>query len=444
MNRALPLAIAITMLISSAAPAMAAEPGPATAVGIKPGDVITKANAAKVADLVSPGNYVLVRPGREMKIVPTKDYNWPAPFLGSTEQHSPQVRLGPDGELTNYLAGLPFPMLDANDPRIAQKVMWNFQFGPAYTDDLDSEDTEVQNFAPGHPGNPFAVYPIGHLAVYRNLGREEVAPAPTDYDGDTGIMERMALGPIIVPIEPPFWQTPWTYMVRYRYSSPKRSDLVWSDVSSMSRWYGEFPGMGPSSYLLGNAFFGNLDLNSLFGFAGRFQDFDFKFLGEKEILAVVHAKSLPAKSCEADGGRTICPEDWELRHVYVIEADARRPGRFADIPAVAKRILYIDSQGWFITASDQYDHDGKLWKTLAIFNTVRDREYPDSKAAVYSFDRLFQTALVDEDVQSGYSTIFFTPSPERPQHDTWFINQGVISQRWIVPHRFMTHREYFY
>ena len=45
-------------------------------------------------------------------------------------------------------------------------------------------------------------------------------------------------------------------------------------------------------------------------------------------------------------------EDWELRHVYVVEADARRPGRFADIPAIAKRILYIDSQGWFITASD--------------------------------------------------------------------------------------------
>ena len=444
MNRALPLTIAIAMLIYGAAPAMAAELKPATAVGIEPGDVVTKANADRVADLVSPGNYVLVRQGMEMKIVPTKDYNWPAPFLSSTEQYSPQVRLGPDGELTNYLAGLPFPMLDANDPRIAQKVMWNFQFGPAYTDDLDSQDAEIQNFAPGHPGNPFAVYPIGHLAVYRNLGREEVAPAPTDYDGDTGIMERMALGPIIVPIEPPFWQTPWTYMVRYRYSSPKRSDLIWSDVSSMSRWYGEFPGVGPSSYLLGNAFFGNLDLDSLFGFAGRFQDFDFKFLGEKEMLAVVHAKSLPAKSCAADGGRTICPEDWELRHVYVIEADARKPARFADIPAIAKRILYIDSQGWFITASDQYDHDGKLWKTLAIFNTVRDREYPESKAAVYSFDRLFQTALVDEDVQSGYSTIFFTPSPERPQHDTWFINQGIISQRWIVPHRFMTHREYFY
>ncbi len=444
MNRALLLTIAITALIVGVKPAFAAELKQVPAAQqVKPGDHITKENASKISDLVSPGNYVLVRQGMEMNIVPAKDYNWPAPFWSSTEQYSPQVKLGPNGELTNYLAGLPFPMIDTNDPNIAQKIMWNFQFGPAYSDDLDSQDAEIQNFAPGHPGDPFAVYPIGHIAVYRNLGREEVAPAPTDYDGDTGIMERLAVGPIMVPIEPPFWQNPWTYFVRYRYSNPDRSDLVWSGMS-LSRWLGEFRGMGNSSYLLGNSFFGNLDLDSLFGFAGKFQDFSFKFLGERDMLAVVHAKSLPAKSCATDGGRTICPEDWEMRHVYVIEADARRPATFADVPAIAKRILYIDSQGWFITASDQYDHYDRLWKTLAIFNTVRDREYPNSKAAVYSFDRLFQTALVDEDVQSGYSTILFTPSPDRPQHDTWFVNQGVISERWIVPQRFTTHREYFY
>jgi len=431
MNRALAITIAIISL--GLAPAAGAQ--------VKPGDVITKANAAKVAKLVSPGNYVLVRQGMEMNIVAARDYNWPAPFWSSTEQYSPQVRLGPNGALTNYKAGLPFPLIDANDPKIAQKIMWNFQFGPAYSDDLDAQDASIANYKPGGSGEPWAVYPIGHIAVYRNLGREEVATAPTDYDGDTGIMERMALGPIMVPIEPPFWQTPWTSVVRYRYSSPKRSDLVWTSMG-YSNWPG--PYLSPWGYIMEDSFFGNLDMDSLFGFAGRFQDFDFKYLGEREMLAVVHAKNLPAKACAADGGRTICPEDWELRHVYVIEADARKPSRFGDIPPIAKRILYIDSQGWFITASDQYDHGGQLWKTLAIFNTVRDREFPNAKAAVYSFDRLFQTAMVDEDVQSGYSTILFTPNPERPLHDSWFINQGIISERWIIPQRFTTFRQYFF
>ena len=194
MNRALAITIAIISL--GLAPAAGAQ--------VKPGDVITKANAAKVAKLVSPGNYVLVRQGMEMNIVAARDYNWPAPFWSSTEQYSPQVRLGPNGALTNYKAGLPFPLIDANDPKIAQKIMWNFQFGPAYSDDLDAQDASIANYKPGGSGEPWAVYPIGHIAVYRNLGREEVATAPTDYDGDTGIMERMALGPIMVPIEPPF------------------------------------------------------------------------------------------------------------------------------------------------------------------------------------------------------------------------------------------------
>ncbi len=435
MNRAVLFATVLIVATAGARWASGAE--------LEPGTFITKTNAAKVGNLVSPGNYVLVRQGMDMKIVPTKDYDWPAPYKSSTEQYSPQVRLGPNGDLENYRAGLPFPMIDPNDPHIAQKIMWNFQLGPSYSDDLDAQDVEIANYAPGHSGTPWSVYHIGHLAVYRNIGREEVAPVPTDEDGDTGIMQRIALGPIIVPIEPPFWQTPWMSFVWYRYTDPLRSDLVWSSMNySYTNWPG--PYIGPPDYLTGNSFFGNFDLQSLFGFAGRFQDFDFKFLGEKDVLAVVHATSLPARSCEADGGRTICPEDWEMRHVYVIEADARRPGRFADIPPIARRILYIDSQGWFITASDQYDHAGNLWKTLAIFNTVRDREYPNSKAAVYSFDRLFPTAMVDEDVQSGYSTILFTPAPDRPQHDTWFINQGIISQRWIVPQRFSTFREYFY
>ena len=79
MNRALPLTIAIAMLIAVAAPVIAAGPESTTAAGVKPGDVITRDNAAKVVDLVSPGNYVLVRQGMEMKIVSSRDYNWPAP-----------------------------------------------------------------------------------------------------------------------------------------------------------------------------------------------------------------------------------------------------------------------------------------------------------------------------------------------------------------------------
>ena len=99
--------------------------GPASAE-VKPGDVITKENASKVVDLVSPGNYVLVQQGMVMKIVPTDKLEWPPPFRSATEKYSPQVQLAPNGTLLHYTAGQPFPLLDPNDPQLATKIMWIF------------------------------------------------------------------------------------------------------------------------------------------------------------------------------------------------------------------------------------------------------------------------------------------------------------------------------
>jgi len=202
MNRMLSLAIAAIAILYSVTTAIPAS--------VKPGNIIGRENASLVTDLVSPGNYVLVRQGMEMRIVPTKDYEWPPPYKSSTEQYSPQVRLGPNGDLQNYKAGLPFLVIDPNDPKVAQKIMWNFQFGPSLTDDLDSQDDAIASYAPGHL-TPWSFYPVGQLAVYRNIGRAEVAPITEDNDWYSGIMQRLALGPIIVPIEPPFWQLPWDY-----------------------------------------------------------------------------------------------------------------------------------------------------------------------------------------------------------------------------------------
>ena len=76
---------------------------PRAQADVKPGDVITKDNASKVADLLSPGNYVLVREGMQLRIVPTDKLDWPPPFRAATEKYSPQVQLGPDGTLKGYV-----------------------------------------------------------------------------------------------------------------------------------------------------------------------------------------------------------------------------------------------------------------------------------------------------------------------------------------------------
>ena len=163
------LAFAIAM-VSPAVPARAQ---------VKPGDVITPANASQVEGLVSPGNFILVKQGMTMKIVPTGHLDWPPPYKEATERYSPQVSLGADGELKGYVAGLPFPLVDANDPDAATKIMWNFQFRPLHTDDLDSRGVEAISHRAGSP-NEVEHFTFGHLGFYNSVGRTEVAPMPMD------------------------------------------------------------------------------------------------------------------------------------------------------------------------------------------------------------------------------------------------------------------------
>ncbi|HEY2663300.1 MAG TPA: DUF1329 domain-containing protein, partial [Candidatus Binataceae bacterium] len=105
---------------------------------VKPGDMITAENASKVKDLVAPGVYYKVLHNMSMKIVPTQRVDWPPPYKDATEKYSGQVRLSPDHRtVIGYVAGQPFPMIDANDPDVASKIAWNNVFRPITSDDYD-------------------------------------------------------------------------------------------------------------------------------------------------------------------------------------------------------------------------------------------------------------------------------------------------------------------
>ncbi|HUA36004.1 MAG TPA: hypothetical protein VMA09_20500 [Candidatus Binataceae bacterium] len=98
-------------------------------------------------------------------------------------------------------------------------------------------------------------------------------------------------------------------------------------------------------------------------------------------------------------------------------------------------VLYIDSAAWVVTASDQYKIGGELWKTLALFYAYRDRSYPDARVAIYFFRRVFETAMVDEDVQDGFSTVVYTPAPHGSDRECWYINKRAGTPEFFNPGR---------
>jgi Protein of unknown function (DUF1329) len=416
----------------------------AGAGSVKPGDLITPQNASAISDLVSPGNLELVKQGMRMNIVPTARLEWPPPYKTATEKYSPQVRLNDKGELDNYVAGLPFPLLDPNDPQVATKVMWNFSFRPQYTDDVDIRDVEVESYRANSafPG-PILHFSIGHFAFYNNVGRTEVPPIPTDPEATgAGIRYRFGAFPFLEPAEIEGYG-----LIRERNKDPNVDDYCWLwDVGNRSprRVRAEelsdaISSVSSQTTKAPPTYASNIDPDSYFGFSAKIENYTYKLLGIRQMLASVHAQHTPARPCQFDNNRSVCPEAWEMRRLYVIEATAKPLSWHQKIGSngvlIPKRILYIDSEGWFITASDQYDEQGKLWKTIATFNTYDDRPVRDAKVAIYPYKRMFQTALVDEDIQDGFSTVLYMPGHESEDHESWYINMGIVTKAFLDPHQ---------
>ncbi len=397
---------------------------PIQAAAVRPGEMITPRNAAEVRQLVSPGTYYAITRGMELHIVASQRIDWPPPYKIATEKYSPQVRLSADHRtLVGYVAGQPFPLLDPNDPDIATKIMWNANFKPVATDDFDLRyfECQVAPFNPGGTQKQLEFTAIGHLAGYFDIGRTEVEPLPADPDfKTTGIWWRAAAYPTIAPAD-----DRGSGGMRYRYWDPNRGDDAWAFLSGTRRVR-----RVNEAILSASPGLSTWDPDHSGGFNAKPQEYDYKFLGEREMLACVHARNSPAHPCPTDGEATSCPDDWELRHLYIVQVTPR-PGATSEI-LQSKTIVYIDGEAWLNPYIDSYDRSGQLWKTQIYLSTYRDRPVPDAQIAVYPYKREFGIASSSIDVQSGLVTTCYLPGPDTTERECWYINMGAVDKDFFT------------
>ena len=391
---------------------------------VKPGDIITAKNAEQVRALVSPGTFIAVSRGMQMNIVAPGRIDWPPPFQEATEKYSGQVRLGPDHrDLLGYVAGQPFPILDPNDPDIATKIMWNQYFKPISTDDFDLRffECQVAKQNPGAEQSLMQMTELGHLAGYLDIGRTEVEPMPADPDfKTTGVWQRSAAYPTLAPSE-----DRGSGAIRYRYWDAKHGDDAWAFLAGERRVRRVSEVIMSSSPGLST-----WDADHAGGFGAKPQEYNFKYLGDKSMLGCAHAENAPAQPCKTDGGATSCGDNWEIRHLYVVEVTPR-PERITGV-LQSKTIVYVDGEGWFNPYVDSYDQRGELWKTQIYLNTYRDRPVPEAQVAVYPFKREFITAASSIDVQSGIATTCYLPGPDTPERECWYINMGAVDRSFFT------------
>ena len=399
---------------------------PATA-DVKPGDFINAQNAEKVKDLVSPGVYWRVQHGMTFKVVPTERIDWPPPYKEATEKYSSQVRLSDDHRsVVGYVAGQPFPLLDANDPQVASKIMWNYYFRPLSTDDYDLRYFNGESVYAGlnKPYSSLWYAEIGHYAGYNEAGRTEVEPLPFDPDFKrTGRYSMTALYPVLAPQD-----LAGGGFIRYRYAAENKGDDIWVylvDAHRLRRLnesiMSDNQDAGPESY--------NPDDYECF--AGKNQNYNWKYLGEKQMLGCINDPQVPPPRCPTDGGASHCPTQWEMRHMYILEGVARPERLPGDL--YSKHILYIDSEADFGMYQDQYDRRGQLYINYTSYLKYADRVTPTARVAIYPFKRLFQTGSSSVDVQSGLATVAYHPGIDVPELECWYINMGAVDRPFFDP-----------
>ncbi|MFQ5667157.1 MAG: DUF1329 domain-containing protein [Candidatus Binatia bacterium] len=375
---------------------------------VQPGDVITKANVDKIKDLVSPGVEWCVKHGMTMKIVPYKKVEWNKAYREATEKYGGQTKLRADGrDLIGHVAGLPFPKIDPNDPQVALKIMWNYEYKPFVTDDEDlrnfDADTGPVSDSPMEVERHFL---LDHLRTLWYNARIYVDPKPELPNPDK-VRAKSSLHPILEPFD-----LKGVGETGIRYLDPDRQDDTWLYLPSLRRV------RRLSSAQRSDALFGqDTDVDSYGGYAGQIPWFEWKYLGEKEILASFHSEAFPTKYCDGAGDFIFC-DTWEKRHAYVVEGTPRLPQY-----AYGKRLLFVDKETYLIAYSDIFDRSMRLWKVWVNQWSFKKRA-TSSYGTEYPDEMPFQPSITMVDMQLSHATKAALPSAKYPGEQGWYFNQG--------------------
>jgi len=392
---------------------------------VNPGDTIDKANVSKVNGLVSPGVVAAIENGSELKIVQYEKIPIPTVYNDATEKYSAQVTLGDKTTLQNWVAGRPFPNIDASDPLAAVKVMWNFNRTSYFTDDfaVHLPDADTGAYFKDHEDK--ATYQVErHFIVdwsrrMRFEGRLRHDPKPKIPDNPDRVFDKQGFFPLIEPFD-----LKGVGSVSYRYLDPARQDDTWLYTPAIRRV------RRLSSAQRSDALFGqDIDMDSFGGYAGQIPWFEWKLLGSKPMLASLHGKNLPPKVCPKDGGVTYC-EEWEMRpEMWIVEGRTKLPGY-----AYSKRVIYVDKETYMIPYSDLYDHNDELWKAVMLNirtstqpNPKVDFKYPEEHMFIYGFTVL--------DLQLRHGTRAAIPGMAFPDEAGWYLDRGFdapesVGQDW--------------
>jgi hypothetical protein len=350
----------------------------------KPGDVLSAKDLERIRPFVPPGYWEELNfPKLRMEIVTPTPHTPSQAYIDCSEKYKNQVRLADDGALANFTCGQPFTndSLDVNDPQSGLKEAWNFEwkwqnYGLLIQNHVwgwvrnggSHEDTALRDTSAPPPdlfvdihfvdtlptginkhyggGGTFERTLIGYYqkAYYSHLAQLKGGNLPIPNSSDFEFKEITAF------IEP--FDIRGTAFVVYRYLDPHRPDDAWAYIPTLRR-VRRISAEVKSDSLLGT----DLTIEDYYGFAGRELDWNWKFLGWKEVLNVYDPQDDYAHLYGANG--LIADDVWSTRKTAVLlrtPKDPRHPYSAA--------LMFNDPETHMCYLDIAFDRKGRLWKII--------------------------------------------------------------------------------
>jgi len=338
-----------------AQPIASATPSPGASIEataeLKPGTIISADNVAQYARYVPAAAKFAVAHGFRMRINPERRVEWSQGFQHATEKYAAQVSLDSDGYLKNYVAGMPFPLIEANDPGAAAKIAYNWHMGPFMPDDFSiapwssnaykSDPADAHKIVP----NPDSDYSCEQFEFLRFAHRTDVDPRPTIGGNGTGAEWKAKCNRWITQLGGTSFEGAGIWV---RYLDAKHPDEFFSFSEASRRIRRGAVNLAyPDESCRGCH-------QPFWAYAlPKTENYEYRLLGTTVILACLAADDEPAGFKSGSSGLTLGEEPFELRHAYILEMRPRYTTEGSS-PSL-RTVVYIDSEVYVWLAAEFYD-----------------------------------------------------------------------------------------
>lgn len=329
----------------------------AQAAEVPPGTVISAENwnqvkdqtfqGTRIGDMITPGFELwITKYGLKMPLGKTTDVKLDPLYLKATADNAGKAKLDADHRITGYVAGIPFPNLDVNDPDCGWKAAWNEYLSDPMIGDSWFADAQVTIFdAKSGIIDKFGAASAKMITEGRTIG-----PAKIGESNDHAKY-------LLVLTSPYDIAGLGVFNVQYNNGKP---DDAWVYIRNLRRvrrtsGAGSWMDPQPKMDLL------NDDNQGLLGYPLWFKNF--KCTGKRKVLAVLNGPDANKPHKLEDQVDTAHPpywnpinQVWEPRDVIVVEATP------PDEHPYGKKVLYQDVKFPKFYHGELYDHKGEFWR----------------------------------------------------------------------------------